>query len=111
MYAGKLPIINGDGELIALIARTDLKKNRDFPLANKDGKKQLIGECVIFVRRWHCLLAMMVCAVGAAVSTRQEDRERVDALEKAGVDALVIVSLSVCTSTRSLAGAEEATES
>ena len=35
----------------------------------------------------------MVCTVGAAVSTRPEDRERVDALEKAGVDALVIVSL------------------
>ena len=34
--------------------------------------------------------------VGAAVSTRPEDRERVDALEKAGVDALVIVSLRLC---------------
>ena len=38
----------------------------------------------------------MVCTVGAAVSTRPEDRERVDALEKAGVDALVIVSLYLC---------------
>lgn len=36
-----------------------------------------------------------LCAVGAAVSTRNEDRKRVDALEKAGVDALVIVSFCI----------------
>ena len=39
-------------------------------------------------------MTMMVRTVGAAVSTRQEDQERVDTLEKAGVDAIVIVSLS-----------------
>jgi len=58
--------------LVALLSRTDLLKNKDYPFASKSAGKQLL--------------------VGAAVSTRPEDRQRVEALAEAGVDILLIDS-------------------
>lgn len=69
---GKLPIVNKDMELVALISRSDLKKNKDYPLASKDQNKQLL--------------------VAAACSTKAADEERAKRLIEAGVDALVIDS-------------------
>lgn len=68
---GKLPIVNENDELISLIARTDLKKAREFPLSSYDSKNQLM--------------------VGAAINTRETSRKYVEELVKAGVDVLVIV--------------------
>ncbi len=70
---GKLPIVDADGRLVALVTRTDLIKNREHPDATKDKETKRLK-------------------VAAAVSTRREDRERVAALVEAGVDALVVDS-------------------
>ncbi|KAI9872476.1 MAG: hypothetical protein M1823_008159, partial [Watsoniomyces obsoletus] len=64
---GKLPIVDGDFNLIALLSRSDLMKNLNFPLASKlPHSKQLIA--------------------AAAVGTRPEDKNRLQKLVDAGLD-------------------------
>jgi IMP dehydrogenase len=69
---GKLPIIDKEGNLVALMSRNDLLTNREYPLASKDDRKQLM--------------------VGASISTREESKERLEVLVNAGVNVVIIDS-------------------
>ncbi|CXI33733.1 inosine-5'-monophosphate dehydrogenase, putative [Plasmodium berghei] len=67
-----LPIVNDNYELIALVCRNDMHKNRIFPHASKRENKQLI--------------------VGASISTRGSDLEKVNKLVQNMIDIICIDS-------------------
>eukprot|EP00357_Protocruzia_adherens_P007117 CAMPEP_0114979118 /NCGR_PEP_ID=MMETSP0216-20121206/4187_1 /TAXON_ID=223996 /ORGANISM="Protocruzia adherens, Strain Boccale" /LENGTH=503 /DNA_ID=CAMNT_0002340395 /DNA_START=146 /DNA_END=1657 /DNA_ORIENTATION=+ len=69
---GKLPIVNENNELIALMARRDLMRKKDFPLATVNKERHLM--------------------CGATIGTRETDKERVKGLVAAGVDVVIIDS-------------------
>merc|ERR1719265_2935783 len=69
---GKIPIVSHDGNLVALVTASDIRKEGEYPLATKDSNG--------------CLM------VGASVGTRPQDRDRVRALVAAGVDAIIVDS-------------------
>ncbi|CZT22444.1 probable IMP dehydrogenase/GMP reductase [Ramularia collo-cygni] len=70
---GKLPIVDGQGNLISLLSRSDLMKNLNYPLATKvPGTKQLLS--------------------AAAIGTRENDKERLAALVEAGLDVVILDS-------------------
>ncbi|KAG8935868.1 inosine-5'-monophosphate dehydrogenase [Tulasnella sp. 418] len=70
---GKLPLIDGDGNLVSLLARSDLLKNQNFPYASKNPEtKQLYS--------------------AAAIGTRPADRDRLKLLVEAGLDIVVLDS-------------------
>ncbi|XP_055347817.1 inosine-5'-monophosphate dehydrogenase 1b-like [Paramacrobiotus metropolitanus] len=69
---GKLPIVDDKRTLVSIMARTDLKKRGNYPFATLDETGQL--------------------RVGAAIGTRDSDKERLKLLVDAGLDCVVIDS-------------------
>ncbi|MBN2143855.1 MAG: IMP dehydrogenase, partial [Candidatus Aureabacteria bacterium] len=70
---GKLLVVDKDYNLISMVSRQDISKSNDFPQASKlNTNKQLL--------------------VGAALSTRKEDKERLESLHSEGLDVVVIDS-------------------
>ena len=70
---GELPIVDAQGRLVSLLARSDLLKNQTYPLASKRPEsKQLYS--------------------AAAIGTRPTDRDRLALLVEAGLDIVIIDS-------------------
>mmetsp|Transcript_17715 Transcript_17715/g.43222 ORF Transcript_17715/g.43222 Transcript_17715/m.43222 type:complete len:533 (-) Transcript_17715:234-1832(-) len=70
---GKLPVVNDDDEIVALISMTDIRKHQENPRASKDQiNKQLL--------------------CGAAIGTRPDDKDRAKLLAEAGVNVIVVDS-------------------
>lgn len=91
---GKLPILNEDGELVALVTRSDLKKLKDFPNASKDANRQLLAEPKLSeLERVQSLVqaGMDVLFLEASRSNLEEQAEfirKAQPLIQAGADAL-----------------------
>jgi len=69
---GKLPIVDKQGRVVSMVCRRDLITNETYPLASKDKEKRL--------------------RVGAALSTHEDDKNRLAELMKVGLDVVVIDS-------------------
>lgn len=66
----KLPVVNANRQLVGLITFKDIEKEADFPFACKDSLGRLVA--------------------GAALGVTADLYERVDALVKVGVDAVIV---------------------
>ena len=73
----RLPILDESDNIVGLICRKDLRIHKTYPLASKDSEGHLL--------------------VAAAVTTHPGDRERIDALVSAKVDAICIDSSNGCS--------------